>query len=254
MKFHPMSVNINTQIRWQVLRSIPEILDLKGKRVLDIGCGLGFFSVRFAQAGAQVWATDVDKGALEYLSGEYKIRTQVLDVEKDPFPSGGFDLVFIGEVLEHVVDFRNVMDKIRSSLNPNGLLLLTTPALEGWLITSAGKRLAHTEGSEKHERDGFTYDELTGLCTENRFEVVCHLYTIYSLAELFMQMTKKNYLKAKKSYGSQLDVLALSTDIRYRTLKMLLPILLPVFYFEQWLSSKIGLKGHCHVLVARKNS
>jgi len=45
MKVYPMDVNTNTRVRWEIIKNLPEVKLLNGKRVLDMGAGLGFFSL-----------------------------------------------------------------------------------------------------------------------------------------------------------------------------------------------------------------
>ncbi|MDP3514429.1 MAG: methyltransferase domain-containing protein [Sulfuritalea sp.] len=252
MNQHPMSVNVNTAIRWNVIRNLPFMKSLSGKKVCDLGAGLGFFSVGFAKCGANVTAVDVDKDALDYLSRTYKIDVLQRDVENDELGLSDYDVVFIGEILEHIQDPSMLIAKSAGALKTNGLLVLSTPALEGLLIHSEGKQLAHTHGSEKHERDGFTESELKELLKNSGFEITYSQFTIFLFAELFMQITKRAYMKSKKAYHSQSDVLAVTRTFKYRVLKLIFPLLMMLFRAEEFLSLAMGLKGHCHILVGRK--
>lgn len=253
MNQHPMSVNVNTAIRWNVIKNLPFMKSLNGKKVCDLGAGLGFFSVGFARSGGSVTAIDVDRDALEYLSRTYGINVLQKDVEKDDLAFGEYDVVFIGEILEHIHEPSALIAKSASALKKGGLLVLSTPALEGLLIHSEGKQLAHTHGSEKHERDGFTEAELKDLLKDSGLEVTYSRFTIFLLAELFMQTTKRAYMKSKKDYHSQSDVLAVTKSFKYRVLKAIFPALMLLFRIEEFLSLAVGLKGHCHVMVGRKS-
>lgn len=253
MNQHPMSVNVNTAIRWNVVRNLPFMKSLSGKKVCDLGAGLGFFSVGFANSGAIVTAMDVDTAALGYLSATYGINVAQKDVEKDELGLAEYDIVFIGEILEHIQNPAMLISKSAAALRPNGLLVLSTPALEGLLIHSEGKQLAHTHGSEKHERDGFSESELRKLLEEAGFEVVYSKFTIFLLAELFMQITKRAYMKSRQDYHSQSDVLAVTKTLKYRVLKVIFPLLMLVFRAEESISLALGLNGHCHLMVGRKS-
>lgn len=253
MNRHPMSVNVNTAIRWNVVRNLPFMKSLNGKEVCDLGAGLGFFSVGFANGGAIVTAIDVDADALGYLSSTYGIKVLQNDVEKDELGLAEYDMVFIGEILEHIQNPAMLISKSAAALKPNGLIVLSTPALEGLLIHSEGKQLAHTHGSEKHERDGFSEIELRKLLEESGFEVIYSKFTIFLLAEIFMQITKRAYMKSRQAYHSQSDVLAVTKTLKYRVLKAIFPILMLVFRAEEFVSLALGLNGHCHILVGRKS-
>lgn len=248
-----MSVNVNTAVRWNVLRTLPFMDALSGKKVCDLGAGLGFFSVGFADRGATVTAVDVDADALAYLSSTYGIKVLQKDVEKDELGLSEYDVVFIGEILEHIQNPGMLIAKAVAALKPNGLIVLSTPALEGLLIHSEGKQLAHTHGSEKHERDGFSEGELRQLLEDSGFEVIYSKFTIFLLAELFMQVTKRAYMKSRKAYHSQSDVLAVTKTLKYSVLKAIFPLLMLVFRAEEFLSLALGLNGHCHILVGRKS-
>lgn len=84
-----------------------KIKGLKGKKVLDLGCGMGEASVYFAKKGADVIATDVSPGALEVTQGVAKkhkasLKTQIVDADKLPFEDNSFDLVYAANLLHHV--------------------------------------------------------------------------------------------------------------------------------------------------------
>jgi len=248
-----MSVNINTAIRWQSMKRLPSILNLRGKKVCDMGAGLGFFSMKFKDLGAEVTAMDVDEEGLAYVNKTFDIKTVTKDIETEDLGDDKFDTIFVGEILEHVHDPEDLVKKVVSALNENGEIIITTPALEGSLIHSEGKALGHSEGSEKHERDGFSEAELRDLFKGANLDVIEHKFSVFLLAELFMQTTKRAYMKSKPSYHSQADVLSLTKTWKYKILKTIFPLLMLVFILEELISLKMSSKGHCHIIIGRLN-
>jgi 2-polyprenyl-3-methyl-5-hydroxy-6-metoxy-1,4-benzoquinol methylase len=254
MTAHPMDVNTNTRVRWVALRSLPQLAALEGKRVLDVGSGLGFFSVRFSERGARVLAVDVDRESLRYLAANHGIPTQVVDVEREPLPGGPFDVVFVGEILEHLREPSALLADAARVVAPGGAVVVTTPALEGPLTRTSGKRLGHEHGTERHERDGFSSAELVDLCRGAGLTVVAHATCLFWAAELFMQLTKLASLGRKGAYRGQSDVVAMQRRLRYRALRAAFPVLMPLFGLEHRCATAFGLAGHCHVVVAQRAS
>src|SRR6266536_5533948 len=80
--------------------------DLRGKRLLDIGCGLGESSVYFGLEGAQVTATDLSPGMVAtavQLGRIHGVRVEgiVSPGEELPVPSNHYDVVYAANTLHH---------------------------------------------------------------------------------------------------------------------------------------------------------
>jgi 2-polyprenyl-3-methyl-5-hydroxy-6-metoxy-1,4-benzoquinol methylase len=106
-----------------------------GERVLDVGCGEGELAARLASAGAEVVAVDVAEEALRRARVAHpELDLRLIDGEGDwDLPDAAFDVVWAGEVIEHVADTATWLSEVRRVLRPGGRLLLTTPA-HGLLI------------------------------------------------------------------------------------------------------------------------
>lgn len=106
--------------------------ELKGKRVIDIGCGGGLLSEGMAALGAQVTGIDLSEKALGiarlhlYESGhaiDYRlIAAEAMAVENP----GGFDVVTCLEMLEHVPDPASTVAACASLVKPGGQVFLST--------------------------------------------------------------------------------------------------------------------------------
>jgi 2-polyprenyl-6-hydroxyphenyl methylase/3-demethylubiquinone-9 3-methyltransferase len=100
-----------------------------GERVLDLGAGDGAFAAELRGAGCEVVAVDVAEGALR----RARARVPGLDArrvdEGAPLPLGEdeVDVVWAGEVLEHVADVVGLLADVRRVLRWGGRLLVTTP-------------------------------------------------------------------------------------------------------------------------------
>lgn len=101
-----------------------------GLRVLDLGCGEGLFTSALLDAGADAVAADVAAEPLRRaLERDPRLRTVRLADGPLPFADGEFELVWAGELLEHVQDVVGLLDEVhRVLLRPGGLLVLSTPA------------------------------------------------------------------------------------------------------------------------------
>ena len=87
------------------LEFITQYVPMTG-RVLDVGCGNGIFTLRFAGAGASVTGLDYSR----HLLGQNAHTNLVCgDATSLPFPDGYFDVVFEANVLHHVPDRERVI-------------------------------------------------------------------------------------------------------------------------------------------------
>jgi 2-polyprenyl-6-hydroxyphenyl methylase/3-demethylubiquinone-9 3-methyltransferase len=106
--------------------------ELKGKRVIDIGCGGGLLSEGMAALGAQVTGIDLSEKALGiarlhlYESGhvvDYRLISAEAMAAETP---GGFDVVTCLEMLEHVPDPASTVAACASLVKPGGQVFLST--------------------------------------------------------------------------------------------------------------------------------
>jgi 2-polyprenyl-6-hydroxyphenyl methylase/3-demethylubiquinone-9 3-methyltransferase len=101
-----------------------------GERVLDLGCGEGRFAAELVRASAEVVAADVAEEPLR----RARIRHPEMDLRlldcAGPWelPDAAFDVVWAGEVIEHVLDTAAWLSEVRRVLHSGGVLLLSTPA------------------------------------------------------------------------------------------------------------------------------
>ncbi len=81
--------------------------DLKGKKILDLGCGAGETSVYFARSGAKVFCCDIAEGLLKIsltLAQKYGVVLESVAAScgQLPFHDGTFDIVYGNGVLHHL--------------------------------------------------------------------------------------------------------------------------------------------------------
>ncbi len=97
----------------------------RGKRVLEVGVGLGTDFVRFARAGAVLSGVDLTEASVELVRRRLdqeglEADVRVADAEHLPFGDGGYDLVYSWGVLHHTPDTRAAVEELRRVLKPGG--------------------------------------------------------------------------------------------------------------------------------------
>jgi ubiquinone/menaquinone biosynthesis C-methylase UbiE len=110
----------------------------RGKRLLEIGVGVGTDFVRFARAGAIASGVDLTEHAVELVRRRLELEgleadLRVADAERLPFADGTFDRVYSWGVLHHTPDTgRSVREAIRV-LRPGGELCVMLYARHSWV-------------------------------------------------------------------------------------------------------------------------
>lgn len=111
------------------LRSIPDFCgDLKGKKLLEIGCGNGWISLRFAMSGARVWGCDISPKVLEVArryahAASLEINYEPMICEEMTYEDNFFDIVFMHMALHHC-DVPAAAKQIRRVLKPGGKAII----------------------------------------------------------------------------------------------------------------------------------
>lgn len=106
--------------------------DLRGKRLLDVGCGLGEASVYFAMQGADVTSSDLSQGMLDAASrlaakNGVSVRQHLASAEDMRLPPDArFDVIYAGNLLHHV-DIDATLRRIRPHLADGGVLVTWDP-------------------------------------------------------------------------------------------------------------------------------
>jgi len=133
---------------WPALRAL--LPELHGRRVLDLGCGFGWFC-RWArqQGAARVLGIDVSERMLAQARATTQdpaIAYTRADMEALELPAGSFDLAFSSLALHYVQDLDRLVREVHGSLAPGGSLVFsvehpvfTAPAKPGWSRGADGR-------------------------------------------------------------------------------------------------------------------
>jgi len=98
-----------------------------GARLLDIGCGHGFFLKKMAQRGWAVEGIEVSRPGREYAREKLGLKIHSELLEELAFPKESFDVVTLFYVIEHVHDPGRVLQEVYHILKPGGMILLRWP-------------------------------------------------------------------------------------------------------------------------------
>ena len=113
--------------------------ELKGKTLLDVGCGLGEASVYFALKGASVTALDLSSEMLvtvKKIARKYKVKVNTIQaaLEYVNIPkSKRFDIIYGGNIFHHI-DIPLTLNQLIPHLKPNGKLVCWEPVAYNPLI------------------------------------------------------------------------------------------------------------------------
>lgn len=122
-----------------VLSFVRRHISLKsGVRVLDVGCGPGYFIERLLAAGISAEGVDLPEEAIGKLNERFHGHPQFLGAKavahlgRLPIETARFDMVFLLETIEHLLpETRDgLLGEIYRVLEPGGYLVLTTPNSE----------------------------------------------------------------------------------------------------------------------------
>jgi SAM-dependent methyltransferase len=110
----------------------------KGKRLLEIGAGLGTDLVRFARAGAHVTGVDLTEHSVRLVRRRLELEgldgdVEVADAERLPFDDGAFDRVYSWGVLHHTPDSDRAFREALRVLRPGGEACIMLYARRSWV-------------------------------------------------------------------------------------------------------------------------
>ena len=103
-------------------------LDPRGRRVLDVGCGVGFFTAYYLGRGAEVTGIDIAPTSVETLRGRHPGARFLLGDVSEMTLDGTWDVVNAFDVLYHIVDdarWETALRHLALAVAPGGLLLVT---------------------------------------------------------------------------------------------------------------------------------
>jgi SAM-dependent methyltransferase len=119
------------ELRESRLKKCVKIIDsLPVGKLLDIGCSTGDWASLWQTRGWKCFGIDIDREHLQ-TARQRGIDARYCDLALGTIPFGdqSFDLIFAGEVIEHLVDTDKFLSELRRCVRVGGWVLITTPNL-----------------------------------------------------------------------------------------------------------------------------
>lgn len=160
------------------------LLPASAKDLLDVGCGVGTISLELQKRGLTVTGVDFSEVAIEKAQ-EAGLNTSVSDVDEDglKFPDQTFDVVWAGDIVEHVFDPISLLQEACRVMRDDGALLVSIPNEWPLVLRTQLAILGRAPQSHTYRRYG-----------------QCKHHTIFSW-ELFKYMLRTASLKIEDYYA-----------------------------------------------------
>lgn len=183
------------------MRRVLEVVALEADvplKVMDIGCGDGK-AISFDAPNISYYA--IDRGDVYRTRLEARgVDFRVLDVEQNPLPfeDDFFDIVMLNHVIEHIVQFDDLLNELHRVIKPNRFLYIRTPNIH---------KIGNDFWNDYTHVHPFTDQSLTTMCQAHGFECHRFLYSNYPRINLDI-LTGGKYrglLCGKMFGGSELE-------------------------------------------------
>jgi ubiquinone/menaquinone biosynthesis C-methylase UbiE len=104
---------------------------IKGKKVLDLGCGLAYGTALMSEHASSITGVDYDATTVESNISQYKsianLSFQRASLPPLPFADNSFEVITMFQFIEHLHDRKKLVEECRRVLTENGTLVITTP-------------------------------------------------------------------------------------------------------------------------------
>jgi 2-polyprenyl-3-methyl-5-hydroxy-6-metoxy-1,4-benzoquinol methylase len=216
--------------RYRVEPHIPEFAGFhhwQGKRVLEVGCGIGSDAEEFARHGAEYVGIDISNESLDVA----RRRFQVLDLEgnfyyqnagEDMSHLGKFDLVYSYGVIHHFPNIEQTIDNICSVLKPDAEFRFMVYAKNSWKYAMIQKGLDQFEAQAGCPyAQAYTHDDIYNLLDSQVWRIErlrqshCFMYNVeeykqgrYELEPWFESMSESMREAVREYLGWHLLVKA----------------------------------------------
>ena len=201
----------------------------KGKKVLEVGCGIGTDTINFARAGARITACDVSEQSLAVArqrANAFGLSDRIRFVEANAeeltkyLPAEKFDLVYSFGVIHHTPRPERAIQQIREYLSASSEFRMMVYAKNSW------KAIMIDGGFDQPEAQSgcpvaftYTYDEIRNLLTgfeilnveqEHIFPFVVERYIKYEyeIVPWFAAMPQPMFRALEKRLGWHMLVTA----------------------------------------------
>ena len=124
----------------------------QGQRVLEVGCGPGYFTIQRQMVGANghVDALDINPAAVEYMRRKIKrlgtknVEVMLADASASGLPDNGVDVAFLFGVIHAFPNLGEVLREMHRVLKPNGKLSIQSRKSEKQMLDSVTSGLFHS--------------------------------------------------------------------------------------------------------------
>jgi SAM-dependent methyltransferase len=118
-------------------------------RLLDVGCSSGGFLRMARDRGFQVSGIDIGRGSVERARAA-GLDAHVAVLEDAPFSPGSFDVISLFDSIEHMAHPLRALEAARVLLKNDGLLVVTTPNVDGLFPRLTWQLFGRTVGAWEH--------------------------------------------------------------------------------------------------------